>query len=130
MEAIQELIDENRDKMPVGLAKELLDLCQEEYKKPSKLYRVKMSVVRSVVYYVEDDEDHSKMVCHSQTCLYEEAPHPGGHFSRAFELFHCHGQLHPQLLYPHRAFPEVLGTGDLIYIIHSIVPYVPKRDRE
>ena len=43
MDAVQELIDEHRDQLPVGLCKRLLDACMEARRGVPKLYRVTLT---------------------------------------------------------------------------------------
>ena len=54
MNRIQELIDERRADMPVGLAKELLELCQQESAE-DRLYHV--TTVRIIAINYKDDDE-------------------------------------------------------------------------
>ena len=57
MNRVQELIDENMDKIPVALAKTLLDACKEEADNTKKLYKLTWTVVNSYAYVVEVDDE-------------------------------------------------------------------------
>ena len=69
MNNVQELIDENKDQMPMALAKKLVDACKAEADAKPKLYHVKITRVNSVVYdqYDGDDETHACVKLQDQT---------------------------------------------------------------
>jgi hypothetical protein len=56
MNHVQELIDENKDKMPTALAKQLLDACKEEAD-ATKLYKLTWTMVDSYTHLVEDEDE-------------------------------------------------------------------------
>lgn len=55
MEAIQEAIDRNRHAMPLGVAKELLELCAAT-EKLGHLYKVKYAKFQAHAYYCTDED--------------------------------------------------------------------------
>lgn len=55
MEAIQEAIDRNRHAMPLGVAKELLELCAAT-EKLGHLYRVKYAKFQAHAYHCTDED--------------------------------------------------------------------------
>tara|TARA_B110001450_G_C17570129_1_gene460425 strand:+ start:443 stop:829 length:387 start_codon:yes stop_codon:yes gene_type:complete len=56
MDAIQEMIDQNRHTMPTGLAKNLLELCAKR-EKATHLYKVKYAKFQAYPYYYQDEDD-------------------------------------------------------------------------
>ena len=130
MNRVQEMIDERRDELPVGLAKDLLDACKAEQDEKPKLYRVVLTKVTSESFVDHcDDECTAEVKLQTVTlkpiveCLNREA------FERmnrcAWHLFD-EGMMHERWL--KFALPYTLRRGDdEVWILHSIAPFVPKR---
>ena len=75
MNHVQELIDENKDKMPTALAKQLLDACKEEAD-ATKLYKLTWTMVDSHAHVVEveDEPNHAEVkLSHKTQTLIVEA---------------------------------------------------------
>ena len=69
MNRVQEMIDERKDELPVGLAKELLDACKAEAESRPKLYRVTYTSVRTIAYHSELDGPEARMVSETMTVI-------------------------------------------------------------
>ena len=54
--AIQEIVDEHKDKMPTGVVTDVLDQCQKAYNAMSNLYKLAWTVVKSHAQVHEDHE--------------------------------------------------------------------------
>ena len=75
MNSVQELIDENREHLPTGLTKRLLDACKAEADAKPKLYRATVTRVTSVTYTDSHDEEieaNVKLQSLTQTLILEK----------------------------------------------------------
>ena len=57
MNRVQELIDQNKEQMPVALAKLLLDACKEEADNTKQLYKLTWTMVDSHAHVVEVEDE-------------------------------------------------------------------------
>ena len=147
MNHVQELIDENKDKMPTALAKQLLDACKEEAD-ATKLYKLTWTMVDSYTHLVEDEDEPNhvevKLSHKTQTLIVEavdkkpvvhnglpmltmQVPNHGKVFTGWVK------QLTMQPTIPLVILPTSDGdsglSDDRMVIVHSIVPF-HKRARE
>ena len=143
MNRVQKLIDENKDKMPTALAKQLLDACKEEADSTKKLYKLTWTMVDSHAHVVEveDEPDFARVkLSHKTQTLIVSAvdqlpDHPNGHGGkiRALELPN-HGMVlqgwvdtftnqpsMPRVMMP--CDDMAYGRTDKMVIVNSIVPY-------
>jgi hypothetical protein len=126
MDRVQEIIDERRDELPVGLAKELLEACSTQ----PKLYRVEVTRITAVTFaYVSHEDELTsdvKMQTVTQTLIVEsvgDAPKYSG------VCGFLHGGWIPEAWVSMRT-PCTMPIGDdEVWIVHSIKPY-RKRPRE
>ena len=125
MSRVQELIDERRSELPVGLARELLEACREEASARPQLYRVSMTKVQAKA----DGGDPTLDVGATKTVI-AEAIRGMADSSDARKLLHLEVEaaFHPKWLQERK--PIMIHDHDELCIIHSIEPYVPKRARE
>ena len=125
---MQELIDENREHMPTGLAKRLLDACKAEADANPKLYRATVTRVTSVMYTDSHDEEieaNVKLQSLTQTLIVEKVDRAT--FSRIGTLLNK-GFITESWVESN--MPLVFNYDTNMLIVHSIEPYVPKRARE
>lgn len=128
MNSVQELIDESRDQMPVALAKKLLDACKAEADAKPKLYHITVTRVTSVAY-VEDCEECVKLQDLTEDLIVEVIDVATFRKMKACAAgLLAKGMLNESWL--ELSMPHVINRGSDMLIVHSIVPYVPKRVRE
>ena len=134
--AIQEIIDENKEEMPTGVVTRVMNECQKAYDTQPQLYKLSWTTVDShahVVHCEEDEEDFAEVkLSHKTQTLIVEAvdglvdrhPKYGGKPS-SVEMPH-HGTVLKSWV--DMALPTVIMYGeDSMAIIHSIVPYKPRK---
>ena len=132
MNSVQELIDEHMDQMPTALAKKLLDACKAEADAKPKLYRITVTRVNAVTYTEEiGDETEAcvKLQDLTETLIVEVID------DATFDRMRCCaiGLLAKGMLYEpwlKMSMPRVINRDTFMLIVHSIVPYVPKRARD
>ena len=138
MNRVQELIDENKDQIPTGLAKVLLDACKEEADATKQLYALTWTTVEAHAHVerIEHDDDIAqvKLVPKIQTLLVEameDLPDHPEHGSpcklKSTEMPH-HGMVLAswmKLSMPH-VIRDEFDPSKLV-VIHSIVPYELKK---
>ena len=134
--AIQEIVDEHKDKMPTGVVTDVLDQCQKAYNAMSNLYKLAWTVVKSHAQVHEDHEgDESPFASvelsdTTQTLIVEAVglDRLNDRHSNCRDLIN-HGMVLKS--YVKMSMPTVMKFGSDMVIIHSIVPYNPhKRARE
>jgi hypothetical protein len=130
MNTVQELIDENMDRIPTGLAKTLLEACKAEADAKPNLYRITLTRVTGTPYMQEiDEEDVPCVKLHdvTQTMIVESVD------NATFQAMDIH---HKALL--NKGFirdswirsvkPCVMREYDSeIIVIHSIESYNPSK---
>ena len=124
MNRVQELIDERRDELPLGLAKTLLEACADQ----PRLYRVTVTRVTAVPYteMVDDEMEAAVKMQTSTQMLILEAVEDGE--VRCSMSLLDEGKLHAgwlKLQTPH----TICHSDDRVLIVHSIEPFVPSRKR-
>ena len=147
MNRVQELIDENKEQMPMALAKVLLDACKEEADNTKQLYKLTWTMVDSQAHVVEveDEPDFArvKLLHRTQTLIVNAVDHlpdnPNGHGAkiRAIELPN-HGMVLQgwvDIFTKQPSMPLVMmpcddmayGRTDYMIVVNSIVPYELKK---
>ena len=138
MNRVQELIDENKDQVPTGLAKVLLDACKEEADATKQLYTLTWTTVEAHAHveHIEDEDDIAqvKLVPKTQTLIVEAMEHLPDHPRHgspckleSIEMPH-HGMVLAswmKLSMPH-SICDAFDPSKLV-VVHSIVPYEPKK---
>jgi hypothetical protein len=131
MSRVQELIDEHKHEMPTGVAKELLDACAEDAK-TNRLYRVVLTKVAVFSFLNGEGEPEVKMDDEVMTLIVEpankqELQMPRGGVNAALWLTR-EGKMSKEWL--KLRLPATVHSGfDYVLVLHSITPYVPKRER-
>ena len=120
MNRVQEMIDERKDELPVGLAKELLDACKEEAESRPKLYHVTYTSVRTIAYH-SDDGPEARMVSETKTVIAQSVTNVQrgkcavGRFLYEAKFLESWMKLD---------LPNTLHYSDeMIVILHSITPF-------
>ena len=138
MNRVQELLDENKDQVPTGLAKVLLDACKKEADATKQLYTLTWTTVEAHAHveHIEDDEDIArvKLVPKTQTLIVEAIDHLPDHPRlgspcklNSIEMPH-NGMVLASWM--RRPMPNVVFDRDgssKLAVIHSIVPYEPQK---
>ena len=137
MNAVQELIDENVDKMPVALAKTLLDACKAEAEAKPKLYRVTVTRVEVHAHMDPYDEDSlpsasAKLFDRTQALIVEAIDPRTCHalYSCDTRYPYMHSVLDKGLIREdmlHLSLPCVRREDEGLTIVHSIVPFEPRK---
>ena len=127
MNRVQELIDENKAQMPTALAKRLLDACKAEADAKPKLYRIVVTRVTSVVA-IEDDTAVVKLQDLTQSLIVELVDRFDIRFG--YDVLDLLGKGMLSEAWLDKPVPFVVNRDDHMLVVHSIVPYVPKRARE
>lgn len=137
MNAVQELIDENVDKMPVALAKTLLDACKAEAEAKPKLYKVTVTRVDLHTYIEPYDEGDlpsasAKLFDRTQTLIVEAIDQRTCHALYSCDkCYRCmHLMLDKGLLREHWldwSLPRVSHEDEGLTIVHAIVPFEPRK---
>jgi len=131
--AIQELVDEHKESMPTGVVTAVMDECQKTYQSLPKLYKLTWTTVDSHAHveHCHNGEDiaHIKLSHKTQTLIVEAVDHPHHLRMCACAMPH-HGMMLASWL--KLSMPRTMSIGeDSMVIVHSIVPYEPrKRARE
>lgn len=129
------MIDERRDELPTGLAKELLEACRAGQDEKPKMYRVALTIVSSVGFVdTRDDELTAEMKLQTATwkpiveCVNREVCQRMNKCTSDLlkEGVMCEAWLKLDL--PHAFHPSAGSDGE-VWILHSIAQYVPKRGR-
>ena len=139
MNRVQELIDERKDELPVGLAKELLDACMREADAKPKLYKVKITRVKSGVVRDYDSEgsqcDMEYVQDHTATLIVELIDQlccgsPDSDVSAAVQAARMLDKSKMLKEWLGMALPIVVNCeGKSVVIVHSIEKFVSKRKR-
>ena len=128
MNRVQEMIDERRHELPVGLAKELLEACRDE-----ALYRITYTTVIAVPRMDTCDDEPTaevELLSDTKTQIVELDTSP---LPLIWYEFLRHGKLNTSWL--SRDMPFTVHTGNMdkptVIVVHSIVPlHASKRARE
>lgn len=138
--AIQEVVDEHKESMPTGVVTHVMDECQKAYEATeTELYKLTWTTVDSHAHieHCEDDEDFAsvKLSHQIQTLIVEAVEglvdhplHGAPHVMTAVHMPH-HGIMLKswlKLSLPRVLTPSVAESGSM-YVIHSIVPYEPRK---
>ena len=134
MNRVQKLIDENKDKMPTALAKQLLDACKEEADATKQLYKLTWTIVQadSFAYFNEDEPNHAEVALwhetHTLTVKAVDLPQNQDIMNLPNHGMVFKGWLKHFTKQP--CFPLIIRTSDdrfdcsaRMVIVHSIVPY-------
>ena len=137
---IQEVVDAHKEDMPTGVTTRVMEECQKAYNELPELYKLTWTVVDSHAHvdHVEDEEDiaHVKLSHTTQTLIVEAVEELPDHPTHGVPHKMCaqdmpnYGMIHKSWL--ESPMPRVMYMGeDSVRIIHSIVPYEPrKRSRD
>ena len=138
--AIQEVVDVHKEIMPTGVTTRVMEECQKAYNESPELYKLTWTVVDSHAHveHVEDEEDiaNVKLSHKTQTLIVEAVDglpdHPvyGVPSKMIAHDMPDYGMMLKSWL--KLSMPRVMYMGeDSVRIIHSIVPYEPrKRSRD
>ena len=131
MNHVQELIDEHKHELPVGLAKELLEACKQDAETKPILYKVSMTTVKAVAYDQNIDDELSacvKLVHDTQSIITElYTPSEDVVTPHSLNLFK-QGFIHKRWLefsLPH----TIEDSDDGLIVLSSITPFEPQRKR-
>ena len=125
MNRVQELIDEHKHEMPTGLAKELLDACAADAK-TNRLYRVVLTKVTALPcsYGASEVKFNDEIM----TLIVEPVNEQELGGANAALWLTAKGKMSKDWL--KMKLPRVVRTPfDHLLVVHSITPYVPKRER-
>ena len=136
--AIQEVIDEHKEELPTGVVTSVMSECQKAYHFLPKLYKLTWTIVDSHAHIeeAEDEPDfpHVELTYKTQTLIVEAVDHqPDTEFGgkmKTMKMPH-HGMVFKPWV--NLSMPQVLmddkpyGSKDYMHIIHSIVPYEPRK---
>lgn len=126
MDAIQEMIDQNRHAMPVALAKELLELCARR-EKFTHLYNIKYAKFQAYPYHFQD-EDHDVQVGVESHVEYSEKICELGDSMIAF--MSGHSQIPASWVERIKSGPFVIKFTDTKVLVLTIEKYATSRKRE
>ena len=130
MNRVQELIDENKDQIPTGLAKVLLDACKEEADAAQQLYRLTWTTVAGHVNakdMADDDNTAGVRVIPKTETLIVEVVQDRPQQLRSTQMPYHGMVLASWMKYP---MPHIVDDGyeeSKFAVIHSIVPYEPRK---
>ena len=132
--AIQEVVDVHKEIMPTGVTTRVMEECQKAYNESPELYKLTWTVVDSHAHveHVEDEEDiaNVKLSHKTQTLIVEavnEVPDHPVYGVCALDMPN-YGMIHESWV--EIPMPRVMYMGeDSVRIIHSIVPYEPRKRR-
>ena len=137
---IQEVVDAHKEDMPTGVTTRVMEECQKAYNELPELYKLTWTVVDSHAHieHVVGEEDIAlvKLSHKTQTLIVEavdglpEHPVYGVISEMSAQDMPNYGMIHKSWL--DIPMPRVMYMGeDSMRIIHSIVPYEPrKRSRD
>ena len=138
--AIQEVVDEHKESMPTGVVTRVMDECQKAYEATeTELYKLTWTTVDSHAHieHCEDDEDFAsvKLSHQTQTLIVEAVDGLVDHrlYREPVKIAAWHMPHHGMVLksWLELPTPRVLtpngGKSGSMYIIHSIVPYEPRK---
>ena len=136
IQTIQEPIDENKEAIPTEVARVVMGECQKPYDEKPELYKLTWTVVDSHAHVVDvEDEDHTRVqLSHEIQTLIVEAvddvpdlPFRHGYMKSHPTAMPHHGMM-PRDWLKIKMMPHVMYRGnDIMMIIHSIVPYEPRK---
>ena len=136
--AIQELVDQNKDQMPTGVATSIMAECQKAYKEEPKLYKLTWIKVDSHAHVEPgecDDRATGTAVVQlsnkKQTLIVEAVDEKPVHPSNGGQKMNCvempdYGMMIKSWLTLSLPYPMMCGE-DSVVVIHSIVPYEPRK---
>ena len=135
---IQEVVDAHKEDMPTGVTTRVMEECQKAYNELPELYKLTWTVVDSHAHieHVEDEEDIAlvKLSHKTQTLIVEAVDglpdHPvyGVPSKMIAHDMPDYGMMLKSWL--KLSMPRVMYMGeDSVRIIHSIVPYEPRKRR-
>ena len=136
IQAIQELIDQNKESIPTGVATDVMKECQAAYRTLPKLYKLTWTTVDSHAHveHCHNGEDITcvKLDANTQTLIVEAVDHPPDHISEGAMPYH--GMVLASWLklpMPCTMMQGINNRVSSLRVVHSIVPYEPrKRTRE
>ncbi|GMI47832.1 hypothetical protein TrCOL_g12334 [Triparma columacea] len=138
--AIQELVDEHKEKMPTGVVTSVMEGCQKAYNSQPKLYQLTWTMVDSSAHIVEPQDEPNfaevKLTHKTQTLTVEAVDYiPRAEYGRGTSMEMPHsGIIFEGWLKKSTPFVEMdsdpFANRDHMVIIHSIVPFKSKRARE
>ena len=134
MDPVHELIDENKEQLPVGLFKKLVDTCKAEQDARAKLLKVTVTRVTGHYTYSDDVDDPCMLNSVTLRLILEEVDNSnrqsGASGMNDAEML-LNG-MYPKQQNKPSSLPRVFTNGLAEqYIIHSIEPFVGwKRGRE
>ena len=139
--AIQEMVDEHKEEMPTGLVTSVMEECQKAYNSQPKLYKLTWTMVNSSSHIVrpEDEPDFAEVnLSHKTQTLIVEAVDdlPDGEYGGKLPSMEMPNRGMALAGWVKKSTPFVLmdddpyASKDHMVIIHSIVPYKPKRALE
>lgn len=131
MNRVQELIDVNKDKLPTGLAKELLEACKEEADATPKLFSAVVTRFNCFMNY-NDEGDPNPFLHHNstQTLILESITR-----KQAEEVNRCIPHLvEDGMILDDMAtvqMPIIFTQSDTEKVVlHDIKPYVPQSQKK
>ena len=141
--AIQEMVDEHKEEMPTGVVHGVMEECQKAYNSQPKLYKLTWTMVNSSAHIVEvqDEPDFAEvnLSYKTQTLIVEavDGLHvPDGEYGGKLRSMEMPNRGMVLASWVNLSTPFVLmndepyASKDHMVIIHSIVPYKPKRALE
>ena len=141
IQAIQELIDQNKESIPTGVATDVMKECQAAYRTLPKLYKLTWTTVDSHTHVDRYDDDWTarvKLDAKTQTLIVEAVDHLPDHptMGAPAKMSACAMPHHGMVLasWLKISTPGIIccdHRDDSMVFLHSIVPYEPrKRARE
>ena len=135
---IREVVDAHKEDMPTGVTTRVMEECQKAYNELPELYKLTWTVVDSHAHveHVEDEEDiaNVKLSHKTQTLIVEAVNEVPDHPVYGVPSKMCaldmpnYGMMLKSWL--KLSMPRVMYMGeDSMRIIHSIVPYEPRKRR-
>lgn len=123
---IQEIIDEHKEQIPVGVVQNILAECQASYES-NDLYKVKWTTVKSVAYMTYDDDEYTPRVSqvhetHTGILQLQEVA-PKNKFGFPISSYELPDNGFMLKCWLSIELPLVLNSSDKVLIIHSIEKY-------
>ena len=136
--AIQEMVDEHKEEMPTGVVTSVMEECQKAYNSQPKLYKLTWTMVNSSSHIVEvqDEPDFAEvnLSYKTQTLIVEAVDGlPDGEYGGKMQSMEMPNRGMVLASWTDKSMPIVLmnddpyARKDRMIIVHSIVPYRPKR---
>ena len=112
---IQEIVDENRDSMPTGVAVQVMRECQEAHESFPKLWKIHYLRVKAY--------SKNNLVYKEKTMIVEEDPNfqARGGWLNVF----ANGKMSPEFL-KDDMYSRIFGEDDMLYIIQKVEPYLKR----